>query len=264
LQWVVINILIGAAMFSLEAGIITYLIFCHVSNAVFSIYVHRGIGHQYFTFTPFLAHIFRFWLWFASAHCWPNWQQHYAAKHRKHHKYSDTELDPHSPHHYTIKQLLDVAHNDPNRANYISPEEIKSYAPDVKTVDDWLERNVYSKHQKWGLVLFTLTMTVLFGWPGLIIGLINQFFINASFIIFGNYALHKIGWTYASKNPTDKSRIFCPWGIFCGGEELHAHHHNDTTRNTPWFKRHWWEIDIGWVYASILIKLGLMKRNYPN
>ena len=243
-------------MFSWQAAIITYLILCHVSGSVFSIYVHRGMGHHYFTFKPALAHVFRFWLWFGSAHCWPNWMQHYAAKHRKHHVTADTEDDPHSPYFYTFLQMLDVRHHDSKRANYITEAEVQKYAPDIKTVNDWVERNVYLKYPKLGLVLFAVMMTVLFGWAGLALGLFNYFFINHFFIFFGNYAFHKFGWTYATTHPVDKARIFCPWGIFSGGEELHAHHHNDTT--LPYYTRNWWEFDIGWQYSKILMFFGLM------
>ena len=244
-------------MVNWQLAVITLLLLTHISGVVWSIYVHRGMGHHYFIFKPALSHAFRFWLWFATGMVWPNWQQHYAAKHRKHHKYSDTEQDPTSPWYYTINQILDVSHVTPNGANYISQEEIKLYAPDIISSDDWIERNVYCKYPKFGLLLYWLLMWLLFGTAGFVLGAINYFFIGTMFIFFGNYAYHKIGFTYAINNGSDKSRILCPWGIFQGGEELHAHHHTDSI--PPYFHRHWWEIDIGWQYSRVLIALGLMK-----
>jgi fatty-acid desaturase len=192
---------------------------------------------------------------------WDNWQQHYAAKHRKHHRYSDDKNDPHSPHFYTVAQMLDVAHSDPNRANYISLEEIQQYAPDIKTVDDWIERNLYLKYRKLGMQLFVILFTVLFGIPGLIVGLINYYLMPAVFILMGNWVTHKIGFTYPWNTKKDRSKIVLPWGILAGGEELHAHHHDDASK--PYFHRHWWEIDPGWIYARIFIFFRLMRlTNY--
>lgn len=248
-------------MFSWTSGLLTYVILCHAMGSVYTIYVHRGLGHHYFEFSKPLEHIFRFFLWLTFGFVWANWMQHYAAKHRKHHKYSDSAQDPHSPHHYTLKQMFDVAHNDPTRANYISKEEIQSYAPDIKTADDWVERNVYLKYPKLGMKLFVVLMSVLFGFTGLIIGLFNYYLMPAIFIWMGNYVSHKYWFTYAGNRGEDKSKILSPWGIFCGGEELHAHHHNDDSK--PYFHRHWWEIDAGWIYARIFIALRLMRlTNY--
>jgi stearoyl-CoA desaturase (delta-9 desaturase) len=244
-------------MYTWQSSLITFLLLSHFSGAVFSIYVHRGLGHHYFTFNSKLAHIFRFWLWFASGHCWPNWMQHYAAKHRKHHVTSDTLEDPHSPFYYSFWQMCNVSHNDPNKPNYITLAEIKQYAPDITTPNDWVERNVYCKYPRLGLILFWSIMWVLFGWAGFVLGAINYFFIGAFFIFFGNWAFHKIGFNYASKGGVDKSKIFFPWAIFSGGEELHAHHHNDPS--LPYHSRHWWEFDIGWMYCRILMFFGLMQ-----
>lgn len=244
-------------MFSLSTALITFLIIQHLSGTVFSIYVHRGMGHHLFEFRPVLAQIFKFWLWFAKGFAWPNWQQHYAAKHRKHHMYSDTEQDPHSPYYYSLRQLFDVGQKTSKTVNYISAEEIKSYAPDIVSTNDWFDQNVYRKYPNAGKAILGIILTILFGIPGLIFGVLNYFFIGKLFIFIGNYAFHKIGFNYASKNTTDKSKILFPITFLFGGEELHAHHHNDPS--SPCLSKYWWEFDIGWMYCKILIALGLMK-----
>lgn len=248
-------------MFSWQAGLITLLVVQHLSITAFSIYAHRGMGHHLFIFKPMLAHAFRFWLWFASGHCWPNWQQHYAAKHRKHHKYSDSELDPHSPFRYTFAQMFDVSHDDSTRANYISLDEIKLYAPDIVSPTDWINSNLYQPYPKLGMGILWAIFTALFGVAGFAFGALNYFYVGDFFIFVGNYAFHKFGFTYAKNPGEDKSKILCPLGLFLAGEELHAHHHADDTN--PCFSRHWWEIDLGWIYCRVLLFIGLMKlTNY--
>jgi stearoyl-CoA desaturase (delta-9 desaturase) len=246
------------------SALITYLILVHISSSVVSIYMHRGLGHHYFEFKPILHHIFRFWLWFTCVHAWPNWQQNYAAKHRKHHMTTDTVDDPHSPYFYTFRELIDFGHKDPKRANYITLEEQQKLAPDIQSPNDWLERNVYNKHPKLGLALYAGLLTAIFGWPGLILGLFNFFCVHALFVFFGNYLFHKVGFNYAQKGIAiaGKSKIFFPWGIFSGGEELHTHHHNDPS--LPYHSRNWWEFDIGWMYIRILMFFGLMSMYTKN
>lgn len=243
-------------MFGLTTAIITFLIIMHVTFVVFSIYIHRGKGHHYFSFTPGLEHFFRFWVWITMQYSWPNWMQHYAAQHRKHHKYSDTETDPHSPYQLTFTQMLDYKHNEPGRPYYISTEEMKLYAPDIITATDWIELNLYSKYPRLGTIIFWIVLTILFGLPGAVMGAFFRYGFNPCAAILANYGYHKIGFTYAGNSGADKSKIFFP-GIFGGGEVLHAHHHNDTT--TPYFNRYWWEIDTGWLYCRVLIAMKLMK-----
>ena len=243
-------------MFSWHSALITFLICWHLKIVTHTIYVHRGQGHHYFTFSPVLEHFFRFCGWFLAGSHWENWQKHYAALHRMHHAYSDTELDPHSPYHYTFSELLDVTGT---KSHYVSPEDIEKYAPDIISTNDWLARNLYGKYPNLGLLTFWLIFTILFGVVGVILGCLPYFFGKKVSIILGDYMPHKIGFSYAGNKKSDRSMIFSPIGIFLVGEDLHAHHHNDDS--IPYFSRNWWEFDLGWFYCRILMALGLMTLN---
>ena len=246
-------------MFSWQSCIITFFIVWHILGCTYSIYVHRGIGHRYFSFHPVLEHFFRFYLWLCLGFSYHNWMQHWAAKHRKHHRYSDTQNDPNSPHYYTLKEMLDVSHNDPTRCNYISPEDIQLYAPDVTTVNDWLENNLYRPYRRLGMIVLWILFTVFFGFLGFVIGALIFYQSQNLGIIIGNYLVHKVGFRYEKNRGADQSRILCPIGIFFGGEEIHTHHHNDPSK--PYFTKYWWEFDSSWFYSRILIFVGLMKLN---
>jgi stearoyl-CoA desaturase (delta-9 desaturase) len=246
-------------MFSWQAGLITFLVIQHFRSVVFTIFVHRGLGHRMFTFNPILTHIFRFYLWFTMAYSWRNWMQIWVAEHGKHHRYSDLPGDPHSPYQLTFKQLL-FDFNKPGSSHALTPAELQLYASDIQSPTDWVERNIYWRHPKLGLLILWIAGTVLFGWFGFIIGIITYFYITQILILLSNWIQHKIGFSYATHLETgDRSKITCPIGIIMAGESLHARHHNNP--GNPNFGQRWWEIDTGWWYCKLLIATGLMKLN---
>lgn len=234
------------------------ILYVHTRHVVHTVYVHRGISHGLFKFSNRLSHVFRFILWL-TGFTWPNWMQHYAAQHRKHHKYSDTELDPHSPNQLTFTQMLDYKHNEPGRPYYISPDEVKFYAPEVATPADWMQKNIYDKHQTKGKWIILLIVLILFGfWGGLTILILDYLTVRYIYIWSANYLLHGIGYTHI-RDGQDRSVNVVPWGILFGGEELHNNHHSNAS--LPYFHSRWWEYDIGWTYAKLFMFFGLMSMN---
>ena len=239
-------------MYNWYYSLITLFITWHSMSSVYSIYLHRGKGHNHFVFYPALEHFFRFWLWFTVGFGGTNWIQYWVTRHRKHHRYSDTIDDPHSPFHLTFME---------GPIYNISPEELQEYASDIISPNDWIERNLYSKYPNLGKKLQMVFHTILFGWAGFII--FASFWLNLNYIgrFFGEYVTHKFGFNYAGNRGADRSKIVFPIGFLMGGEEIHAHHHNDTSK--PYFSRHWWEFDIGWFYAKILMLFGLITLTNP-
>jgi stearoyl-CoA desaturase (Delta-9 desaturase) len=62
-------------------------------------------------------------------------------------------------------------------------------------------------------------------------------------------------WGYRNFEAPDASRNVSPWGILIGGEELHNNHHTYPT--SAKFSVKPYEFDVGWLYISVLSKLGL-------
>ena len=114
-------------------------------------------------------------------------------------------------------------------------EIIKKYGHD--TADDWLERNVYSRFPKSGVVLMALTDIALFGvLPGLLMFAVQMVWIPfwAAGVIngLGHY------WGYRNFPVENASTNLFPWGILIGGEELHNNHHAYATSarfSSRWF-----------------------------
>lgn len=252
-------------MFGWQYGMITLWMLIHFKWVASTIYMHRGLGHRLFNFSPVLSHFFRFYLWLTGQIIWKNWMQEWTAQHRKHHRYSDGPLDPHSPHQVTFKQLL-FDYADIRSPYYVTPAEVQFYAPDIVSADDWIERNLYCKYPKLGSLITGIAFSILFGWFGVAVGIILYFYIQPVSTILAAWLHHTVGFRYAAHASTnDHSKIVCPFGFFEAGETLHANHHLNP--GNPNFSRHWWELDPGWWYARVFIAMGLMslvEKKPPN
>jgi stearoyl-CoA desaturase (delta-9 desaturase) len=123
------------------------------------------------------------------------------------------------------------------------------------TPDDWVERNIYTKHSAKGIALMLIINVILFGPIGLTIWAIQMLWKP----LFAAGVINGIGhyWGYRNFQAEDASRNVIPWGILIGGEELHNNHHAYAT--SARLSNKWYEFDIGWMYIRILEMLGLAK-----
>ncbi|MGC0152191.1 DesA family fatty acid desaturase [Chromobacterium vaccinii] len=227
-------------------NIVATLILTHITIASVTIFLHRHQAHRALDLHPLPSHFFRFWLWLSTGMVTKQW----AAIHRKHHARCETQEDPHSPQVLGIKKVL-----------WEGAELYRAACKDQTimdkfghgTPDDWLERNVYSKHNAKGIVLMLIINLVLFGPIGLSIWAVQMVWIPfwAAGVIngLGHY------WGYRNFENEDASTNLVPWGILVGGEELHNNHHTFGTSAKLSYK--WYEFDIGWMYIRILEMLGL-------
>ena len=127
-----------------------------------TIFLHRYQAHRALELHPAVSHFFRFWLWLTTGMVTKEW----AAVHRKHHAKCETEEDPHSPKVYGLRKVLlegDRAVSDRRRRC----RDLAKYGHG--TPDDWIERNVYSRHSVMGVSLMLVIDLVLFGFAGLAI-----------------------------------------------------------------------------------------------
>jgi stearoyl-CoA desaturase (delta-9 desaturase) len=190
----------------------------------------------------------RFWLWMTTGMVTKQW----VAIHRKHHRFSDQEGDPHSPHVYGIKRVLfkgAFLYNDASKDKIM----VDTYGSG--TPSDWMEHNIYTAHSRLGIGLLLLLSIFLFGWWGLLIWGIQMIWIPfwAAGVING--IGHWIG--YRNGHTKDSSRNISPWGIVIGGEELHNNHHLEPA--SARLSKKWWEFDIGWMWLTIFRYLKLAK-----
>ena len=188
----------------------------------------------------------RVWLWLTTGMVTRQW----VAVHRKHHRYSDAEGDPHSPHVFGIDRVFFTGVTLYSRA-VKDADMVTQYG--VGTPDDWIERNIYTPYNFFGVGLMLVLDTVLFGAWGPVIWLVQMAWIPfwAAGVING--LAH--WWGYRNGQTRDHSRNIVPWGIVIGGEELHNNHH--LAPASARLSKTWWEFDIGWMYICIFRALRL-------
>ena len=228
--------------------ILITLLMTHLTIVSVTLYLHRSQAHKGVEFHPVLAHVMRFWLWLTTGMTTKQW----VAIHRKHHRFSDVEGDPHTPHVYGIWHVLVKGaglYHSAGKDNLM----VQQYG--VGTPDDWIERVIYTPHSRLGLLLMLAIDLALFGAWGLLVWGIQMIWIPfwAAGIING--LAH--WWGYRNGKTKDYSRNISPIGIIIGGEELHNNHH--LAPASPKFSLKPWEFDIGWMYIKGLEFLGLAK-----
>ncbi len=228
--------------------IIATLVMTHITIVCVTLYLHRGQAHRGITFHPILEHFIRFWLWLTTGMVTKQW----VAIHRKHHRFSDEQDDPHTPHVYGIWTVLfkgAVLYHNASKDSAM----IQQYG--VGTPDDWIERNLYTPHSRLGILLMLVIDLLFFGPWGLLVWGIQMIWIPfwAAGVING--LAH--WWGYRNGKTKDYSRNISPFGILIGGEELHNNHHLDPA--SAKLSRRWFEFDAGWFYIQLFKVTGLLK-----
>lgn len=219
----------------------------HVTIAAVTIFLHRCQAHRALELHPAIAHFFRFWLWLTTGMVTKEW----AAIHRKHHAKCETAEDPHSPQIYGINRVLWAGVFLYVKESY-NKETLERYGHG--TPDDWMERNVYTRHAAAGVTLLLALDLLAFGVvPGALIWITQIAWIPfwAAGVING--VGHFFG--YRSYDVADASTNIIPWGILIGGEELHNNHH--AFASSAKLSSKWYEFDIGWLYIRVMEMLGL-------
>lgn len=229
------------------------LVMTHITIVCVTLFLHRSQAHKGIEFHSSLKHFMRFWLWLTTGMVTKQW----VAIHRKHHRFSDQDGDPHSPHVFGIWTVLckgALLYHSASKDTAM----INAYG--VGTPDDWLEKNLYSNHSRIGISILLLVNLLLFNWWGLVIWAVQMIWIPfwAAGIING------VGhfWGYRNGQTRDSSRNIVPWGIIIGGEELHNNHHVEPAN--PKLSQRWYELDIGWLWLRLFSLFGLAKINRPN
>ncbi len=238
----------GLITFPWWGYIIVALIFTHITIAAVTIYLHRYQAHRALDLHPIVSHFFRFWLWLTTGMVTKEW----AAIHRKHHAKVETPEDPHSPQQVGIRTVM-----------WQGAELYRKAAKNLETMekyghgtpDDWIERNLYTRHSGKGIALMFVINVALFGPIGITIWATQMIWIP----IFAAGIINGVGhyWGYRNYEVADASTNILPWGILIGGEELHNNHH--TFGSSAKFSSKWWEFDIGWLYIRVMKVLGLAR-----
>jgi stearoyl-CoA desaturase (delta-9 desaturase) len=176
----------------------------------------------------------------------------WVAIHRKHHRDTDVEGDPHSPIIYGLPTVLFKGALLYHRAskNFATLEAYGAGTP-----DDWIERKLYTPHSRLGILLMLVIDLVLFGPWGLVVWGVQMIWIPLTAAGIINGLGHYYG--YRNYDTKDHSHNIIPWDIIIGGECLHNNHHKDPAN--PKLSHESWEFDIGWMWLTLFRNLRLAK-----
>ena len=217
----------------------------HVTIAAVTIFLHRAQAHRALDLHAVPSHFFRFWLWVGTGMLTKEW----VAIHRKHHAKCETADDPHSPQTRGLDTVM-WRGAELYRAEAKNQDTLKKFGHG--TPDDWVERNVYSRFPWQGVGLMLVLDLALFGAVGAAVWAVQMLWIPfwAAGVVngIGHY------WGYRNFEAQDASTNLSPWGVIIGGEELHNNHHTYPT--SAKFSVKPYEFDIGWVYISLMKKVG--------
>jgi stearoyl-CoA desaturase (delta-9 desaturase) len=225
----------------------------HITILCVTIFLHRAQAHKSLVINPVVSHLMRFWLWLTTGMVTKQW----VAIHRKHHSQCEKPGDPHSPHVYGIWRVFfggAFLYHDASKDKLM----IESYGKG--TPDDWIEKNIYSKHSRLGITLLLFINLLCFSWWGLLVWLVQMIWIPFWAAGVVNGIGHWFG--YRNTNTKDKSKNIIPIGLIIGGEELHNNHHHKPA--SAKLSEKWFEIDIGWVWIKIFSYMKLIKIKDSN
>jgi stearoyl-CoA desaturase (Delta-9 desaturase) len=215
-----------------------------VATLCTTVYLHRALSHRAVTLAPSVELAMRALIWMTTGIEPRQW----AAVHRKHHRFSDSEGDPHSPHIHGFWQIQ-LFNYSYYRREAANPETIARYTKDM-VPDRWDRLFVHS----WiglGLLLsfFVLCFGPVLGAVAMGLHVSLYIFLNASI----NGAAHWIGY----QRFANTARNMWLLALITSGEGLHNNHHEFPGSSR--FSQRWWEIDPGWYAIAGLRALGLAK-----
>jgi stearoyl-CoA desaturase (Delta-9 desaturase) len=203
--------------------------------------------HRYFSHRSFkTSRAFQFVLAWLGAMCLQKGVLWWAANHRAHHRYSDTEYDLHSP---TIRGFLwsHVGWIISTAYERTDWDRIKDFAkyPEIRWIDrHWLVPP---------LVMFGV-LTLVWGVPGLVWG----GFISTTVLWHGTFTInslaHLVGRVRYKTTDTSKNS-FC-LALITMGEGWHNNHHYYQASAAQGF--FWWEIDMSYYVIRSLEALGII------
>lgn len=243
--------------------IITFFIIHYFASLFFqSFYLHRFGAHGMFSMSPATEKAVHFLTFLTQGSSYLN-PSAYAIMHKAHHSYSDTQEDPHSPHHATslvtmmlrtAKEYFDILEN-----KHVFNQRFSAHCTSWPTLEKL--GNSWPSRIAFGALYFFIYLAFA---PSLIwFALLPLHFLMGP--IHGaivNWCGHKYG--YRNHETPDLSRNSLPLDFLAMGELFQNNHHRFPNKAN--FATRWFEFDPTYAVMRVLISVGvidLKTRKYP-
>ncbi len=219
-----------------------------VGGYLLRMFAITGGYHRYFSHRSFkTSRAFQLVLAVLGTMSMQNGPLWWASWHRRHHKHSDTPLDPHSP---ALRGLW-TAHLgwvlDP-----IEPRQRD--LSNVKDLSRFAEIRFLDRHKWFPLVLYAVGCFAIAGWAGLVWG-----FVVSTIVLFhATMLINSLAHVWGTRRyaTADTSRNNAVLAVITLGEGWHNnHHHHMSSARQGFF---WWEVDVTYYILKALERLGVI------
>ncbi len=232
--------------------LIAFLI-AQVSSFHTTMYLHRSLTHQGLKLHPFIGFLMHLELSLATGIVPREW----VAVHRKHHRFSDEEGDPHSPYIEGMWKVL-FLNVVMYKREIKNPETIETFTPHWKK--DFLDRIpwVGDLGPFIGMLILAVSLPYVFDlswWLGGLLGLAT-WWVNGGFYVFLNAMINSVCHKVGYRNFEGQKATNLQWvALLTAGEGLHNNHHQFPM--SARLKARGREIDPAWPVIRLLKALRL-------
>jgi stearoyl-CoA desaturase (delta-9 desaturase) len=226
------------------------LLIAQVALLVTTVYLHRCLAHRALRLSPGVRGVCRVLIWAGTGTRPRQW----VAVHRKHHAFTDTARDPHSPVILGVARVL-FANALLYRKVARNPATVERYARDLPP-DRW-DRLLFD-HAVLGLGLGIGVLVLMVGWQ---LGLVAAG-VHATYYLLSGGAINGVGHRWG-RRPFDNLATNNQWlAWLVVGEGLHNNHHAATTSSRLSLAKG--EVDPGWWCIRLLVRLRCATLREPS
>ena len=243
-----------------------YLLLClgvfalgYLANMVMiTVGYHRGLAHSSVHLSPFVRKLVIHggtWVTGLDAKTW-------AVMHRRHHEYSDTALDPHSPSNVGIFGVMGAQ----VRSYLRTMEGLEAEEPEYTRFAHGLESGhpwVYNRTMRAlpYVLHFVIALAIAFGFDAFFLGLAYYLGLMShpiqGFLV--NSLGHAIGGRNFETEDDSVNNAIVGWLVF--GEGYQNNHH--AFPRSAKFSFRSWEFDPGFEACLVMEALGMLRIDYP-
>jgi stearoyl-CoA desaturase (delta-9 desaturase) len=206
-----------------------------------------GIYHRYFSHRTYkTSRVFQFLMALLGTSATQKGPIWWASAHRRHHKYSDTEQDVHSP----KQRGFWYAH----MGWWLGRDHEQTDWSQVRDLAKFRELVFLERWHVLGVFACMGVAAALRGFDGFLWGYV----VSTCFLLHGTFTINSLAHVYGSRRyaTTDTSRNNFWLALITMGEGWHNnHHHYMNSANQGFF---WWEIDVSYYVLKGLEKIGLI------
>lgn len=223
-----------------------------------SFFLHRYCSHRMFEMNLFWERFFYLLTYLTQGASFLN-PTSYSVMHQRHHAFSDTEKDPHSPHHSPgMKEMMLKTYNEyksllDSKTPYEKDSQVlKNVSPKWESLDNFAKS--WPSIILWGL-LYVLMYVAMNPEPIWFLLIPLHFMVGPIQGAIVNWFGHKVG--YRNYEIKDQSKNTLPLDFALMGELYQNNHHRFGQRMN--FAHKWFEIDFTYEIARILNFFGIIK-----